>query len=158
MAEGPDSIEVEAAEEREPPGRIPGPQLVEHLGQVVPPSPPAHHRRAIADHHKSSARQILSQTGILRRNLLTACGEEEHRETLWRIGQWNILPCMNHYRTQDFANVLRRRGRGPPQHHSDKPFLLLAQLIGGHPGRRFTLRSRRCWIPGLYHEFPLAIH
>src|SRR3954451_21390800 len=89
MPEGPDEIEVQTAEEQVPLGRIPAPQLIEHLCQVVPPSPPAHYRRAIADHHKSSARQILSQTGILRRNLLTACGEEEHRETLWRIGQWN---------------------------------------------------------------------
>src|SRR5436305_4334710 len=117
MAEGPDSIEVETAEEQVSLGRIPDPQLSEHLGQVVPPSPPAHHRRAVADHHKSSARQILSQTGILRRNLLTARGEEDHRETPWRIGQWDTLPCMNHYRSQDFGYVLRRRGRGPPQHH-----------------------------------------
>src|SRR5947208_11972434 len=108
MAEGPDSIEVQTAEERVSLSRIPDPQLIEHLCQVVPPCPSAHHRRAIAGHHKSSARQILSQTGILRRNLLTACGEEEHREALWRIRQRNILPCMNHDRSQDFGNVLRR--------------------------------------------------
>src|SRR4051794_34478567 len=98
MAEGPDQIEVEAAEEQVSLVRIPGPQLIEHLGQVVPPGPPAHHRRAVADHHKSSARQILGQTGILRRNLLTARGEEDHGETLRRVGQWNTLPRMNHYR------------------------------------------------------------
>src|SRR5262252_8218872 len=114
MTESPDSIEVQTAEEQVSLGRIPNPQLIEHLFQVVSPSPPAHHRRAIADHHKSSARQILSQAGILRRNLLTACGEEEHRETLWRIGRWNTLPCMNHDRSQDFGNVLRRRGGGSP--------------------------------------------
>src|SRR4051794_11590404 len=107
MSEGPDEIQVQTAGEQVPLGCIPAPQLIEHLCQVVPPSPPTHHRRAIADHHKSSARQILGQTGILRRYLLTACGEEEYRETLWRIGQRNTLPCMNHYRSQDFGNVLR---------------------------------------------------
>src|SRR4051795_7876352 len=106
MAEGPDRIEVQTAEEQVSLGRIPDPQLIEHSGQVVPPSPPAHHRRAIADHHKSSARQILRQAGILRRKLLTACGEEDHREAPWRIGQWNALPRMDHYGSQDFDNVL----------------------------------------------------
>ena len=86
----------------------------------------AHHRRAIADHHKPSARQVLRQTGILRRDLLAACGEEEHRETLWRIRQWDALPGVNHDRRQDFGDVLRRRGRGPPQHLSDEPRLLVA--------------------------------
>src|SRR5690242_18212773 len=104
MAEGSDSVEVQTAEEQVSLGRIPDPQLIEPLFQVVPPSPPAHHRRAIAEHHKSSTRQLLGQTGILRRNLLTACGEEEHRETLGRGGQRNTLPCMNHYRSHDFVN------------------------------------------------------
>ena len=111
MAEGPDLIEVQTAEEQVSLGRIPDPQLIEHLCQVVRQVLPAHHRRAISDHHKSSARQILSQTGILPRNLLTACGEKDHREMLWRIGEGNILPCMNHYRSHDFGNVLRRWGR-----------------------------------------------
>src|SRR4051794_31300463 len=97
MAEGPDSVDVQTAEQQVRLARIPDPQLIEHLCQVVPPSPPAHHRRAVADHHESSARQILGQTGILRRNLLTACGEEEYGETHWRSGQRNALPRMNHY-------------------------------------------------------------
>src|SRR5947207_15786575 len=100
--QGPDQIEVQAAEEQVSLGRIPDPQPVEYLCQVVPPRPPAHHRRAIADHHKPSARQVLRQTGILRRDLLAACGEEEHRETLWRIRQWDALPGVNHDRRQDF--------------------------------------------------------
>src|SRR3954463_7774522 len=106
MAEGPNVIEVQTAEELVSLGRIPDPQLIEHVCQIAFPGPMAHHRRAITDHHKPSARQILDQKGIRRRNRLTARGEQEYGKTLWRSDQWDLLPRMNNYRSKEFGNIL----------------------------------------------------
>src|SRR5262245_53591112 len=97
MAEGPNVIEIQTAEKLVSPGRIPDPPLIEHVCQIAFPGPMAHHRRAVAGHDKPSARQILDQKRIRRRNRLAARGEQEYGKSRWRSGQWDFLTCMNNY-------------------------------------------------------------